>query len=661
MPAVSLPAARITLRSAEAISAVNPFIFGQQIEFMGPCIDGGIWAELLRNRRFGIPDENGDGVSEEWIPVRGAGNADYSLDSSNPYCGEFSQRVTVRDLNPKRPPGVWQDHVPAVFHQEYLGTIWLRAENFDGKVIVGLARMREPLYVSATLGPVTSEWTRFEFRLTSPIEDPHSGFHIQFSGKGNVWLGPVSLMCAGHEDGLNHNVMDYLRRSRPPHMRWPGGCYADYYHFEQAIGPRDRRSMVWDPQWYAWCPNDFGTDEFIAFCRKLGAEPSITLNIKTGTAEEAANWVEYCNGDSSTRYGKKRAENGHPEPFNVKYWSLGNESYSYFTAEQYADKAKELADAIKAVDPSLILCAVGRGLEWDTTVAERADSHFDWIAEHYYFPSPWVKEFTPQDEIDVTRQTLARPVLFEAQLRAIRAMLDDTGEKHGKRIEIVLDEWNAWPTNGLIPSVWGEEIKEDPESVVVPVVNILQNDFTIREGLHAAVMLHMLHRLGPEVAGANIWSSCNESGIIRTDGQRSFATPTHHVFDLYRNLNADRVLATEVDCATMRVKGGEEESEEKDVPVLDVLATANSEKLFLHILNRSLDTPCRTQLALDGIASPQRATRHVLTADRLRAKNSFSHPDYVQPIVDEFEIPGSEIEYTFPPYSLTVFELRREE
>ncbi len=652
-------AARITVQAGQRLSAINPFVYGQQIEFMGPCIDGGLWAELLCNRKFGIPDENGDGLSENWIPVGGGKQATFALDPDNPYCPPYAQRIVILEAIEGKCVGVRQDSVYARLRQNYAGYVYLRSRDFDGRVRVGFGHSAGSLYAFTELGPVPSDWTRFEFTLVAPTEDPKASFQILASGKGTLWIGPVSLMCDGHENNLQKGVMDALRRSRPTHMRWPGGCYADRYHFEQALGPRDKRSMRFDEMWLAWSPNDFGTDEFIAFCRVIGAEPSITLNVRTGSPEEAAHWVEYCNGAVSTPYGAKRAANGHPEPYHVKYWSIGNEAWDYAAAEEYAEKVKLFAPAVKAVDPAITLTAVGRDLAWDRTVTGNAGQHFEWVSQHDYFPTVWAKDFGPEEKL--TQDILLHPADLEKSMGSVAVLLDEIASKTGRRLVISLDEWNVWPPNELIQPMIGGTAKLPYDATLSAVVNDLQRGAALREGLHACGIFHMLYRMADRITGANVFTSCNELGIIRTDGQRTYSTPVQLAFELYRNHSGTHTVACDLDGPPARP--AKEGASGGTLGCLDVVATTTTDGalLFVHVINRSLTEAIRATIKLDGFRAKQEGETWLLSSPSWSDENTFDHPDYVRIRHETIANLAESSEYVFPPYSAVTLALTRAE
>ena len=223
--------------------------------------------------------------------------------------------------------GVYQPRIPIRAGVEYRGYFWLRTTDYTGNVEVALESDVNQGEVHATAGInqiVKGDWRKYEFSLKPIRSDPLARFAILFPGKGRIWIDQVSLLPGDVAPGeVRRDVFEKIKALKPAFIRWPGGNVAQDYRWLWAVGPRDERvtwtNLSWknEPE-----PSDFGTDEFIAFARAAGAEPSITVNVegRGATVEEAAAWVEYCNGPANSRYGAMRAANGHAAPFGVKLW-----------------------------------------------------------------------------------------------------------------------------------------------------------------------------------------------------------------------------------------------------------------------------------------------------------------------------------------------------
>jgi len=192
------------------------------------------------------------------------------------------------------------------------------------------------------------------------------------------------------QDGNRKDVVEAARRLHVTQLRWPGGNFASGYHWQDGIGPKDCRPTRFNLAWAQPESNRFGTDEFMIACHKVGANPYLCINMGTGTMDEAAAWVEYCNLEGGTYLSDLRKRNGHPEPYGVKLWALGNEIFGDWqigrkSLQEYATDAVEFAKVMKAVDPSIVLVACGSGEPaWDKSILEALVNHVDYVSEHYY-------------------------------------------------------------------------------------------------------------------------------------------------------------------------------------------------------------------------------------------------------------------------------------
>ncbi|HSB76293.1 MAG TPA: hypothetical protein VLC12_11630, partial [Terriglobales bacterium] len=396
-------AATITIDAVRVEGAISPALYGQFDEVMFEGVKRGLYAELLRDRGFadpansiGLPrywerdpdDRNDDpGVHFHWddavfFPSSG-GEPGHSL----------GVELTAADGQRR---GIRQGGIPVRRGVSYRGYLWVKSGGFDGHITVALEadQIGGQRYASAELRGITGDWKKYEFVLTPQVSDPLAKFAVLFYGRGRVWVDQASLLPGDAVGGVRADVFQKIKALRPSFIRWPGGNVAQDYHWMWGIGPRDRR-----PTWVnlSWGnerePGDFGTDEFVELCRNVGAEPSITVNVegRGATAEEAAAWVEYANGAPSSKYGAMRAANGHRAPFHVKYWEVGNEIWGSWVrghsdAQTYAHNFLRYADAMRAVDPSIQLIAVGdNNLDWDRTVLRIAGSQIDYLAIHHYY------------------------------------------------------------------------------------------------------------------------------------------------------------------------------------------------------------------------------------------------------------------------------------
>ena len=405
--------ATVRIDVAERLNPVSELLYGQFAEFMFEDIKGGLWAELLVNRDFEneAPRPAAAHYWERYPDTRNHPNG-FSLGGASqgiseqgyPPDSENRGQVLTNLLSEQRGHGIYQPGIPLRSGVTYRGSIWIRGTGarrgdagietggeFAGKVTVSVEENRSggEVYASRDLEGISANWKRFEFELPVAKSEPHARFALQVHGVGTLWLDQASLMPGDAVDRIRADVLEKVRRLQPAFVRWPGGNVAQDYHWEWGIGPRDRRpawvNMSWDndPE-----PADFGTVEFLEFCRAVGALPNIVVNVdgrgatvveanrlraegrdirvhsQPATAQEAANWVEYVNGEPGTPYGALRARDGHPEPFGVRYWEIGNEIWGdwvrgHSDAATYAANAARYIRAMKAKDPTIRIIAVG--------------------------------------------------------------------------------------------------------------------------------------------------------------------------------------------------------------------------------------------------------------------------------------------------------------
>jgi len=330
--------------------------------------------------------------------------------------------------------------------------------------------------------------------------------------------------------GFRKDVLQAVRNIKCPLLRWPGGNFASNYHWEDGIGPKDERPVRFDLAWNKEETNRFGTDEFIEYCRAVEVEPYICVNLGTGSLDEATHWLEYCNSKGNTYYAKLRAKNGHPEPYNVKYWGIGNENYGewqvgYRSAKEYAKVLREYAKFMKVVDPSIKIIAVGAGdPEWDLEVIKTAGKYIDYISNHLYLGS------------DDYYDNVASVYWVEKKLKTLKSVIEIAQplEEEKKRVKIAFDEWNIW-------------YRSTPE-------NNLEENYALKDGLFAAGVFIVLHRLSQSVTMANLAQLVNVLGAIHTEKHGLYLTSIYRAFELFVNHTGETVLDALVKSETYNIE-----------------------------------------------------------------------------------------------------------
>ncbi|HEV8427792.1 MAG TPA: hypothetical protein VGQ41_07765 [Pyrinomonadaceae bacterium] len=441
--------ATITIDTRKVENRINPLLYGQFLEFMFEGIKGGLHAELIRNRSLEEPP-NAIGLSRNWDRYPDDRNDDYALSFHWDDRSAYPQQRKEHSLRVQAGDGVIQRHriyqsrIPVRAGVEYRGYVWLRTTDYEGRVTVVLESDvdRSQVYASAEINSIQrGDWRKYEFSLKPTRNDPLACFAILFPGKGRLWIDQVSLMPGdAGSGGVRRDVFEKVKQLKPAFIRWPGGNVAQDYRWLWGVGPRDERVTWSNPSWKNEPePSDFGTDEFVAFARAVGAEPSITVNVegRGATVEEAAAWVEYCNGPATSKYGAMRVANGHATPFGVKFWEVGNEIWGdwvrgHSDAETYARNYNRYAAAMRAVDPSIKLIAVGdNDMEWNRAVLRGAGANIDYLAIHHYYG----RREMQGDSLNL----MARPLFFERFYHEVEQVLRELGLEG--RVKLAINEW----------------------------------------------------------------------------------------------------------------------------------------------------------------------------------------------------------------------------
>jgi alpha-N-arabinofuranosidase len=470
--------------------------------------------------------------------------------------------------------------------------------------------------------------------------------HLERCVYGGVWS----------EDGsrLREDTLRLIQALKPPLIRYPGGNFASGYHWEDGVGPLEQRPRRYDQAWKSEESNRVGTDEFIEFCRRVGAQPFLVVNDATGSAEEAARWVAYCNQPADGEQGRRRAANGHPDPYNVRLWGVGNEVWGpwqigHTGAGEYAARIRPIIEAMRAADPAIKIVAVGDkilsdapddpGRLWNQVVLSQAGDLFQYLSFHLYQPDQtgWQES---RDESDLFRTVCAAPLSAE---RAIQRLAEQIGRAApGKGIKIALDEWNLW----LAPP-------EDAETMH-------RVRYTLRDALYVTGMLNVFHRQCRVLQIANLAQLVNVLPLIVTNDTQAYATPIYYPFLMYRQMEPI-ALETKVESPTFNSQPlGNIEALQK-VPWIDVTATRSrgGRRLALGVVNRDPYRRVYLSVRLFGFSGMRPVSGWLLNHPDPLAENSFARPENVK--VKEIEVRqiGARDRFTLdlPPHSVSVLAL----
>jgi alpha-N-arabinofuranosidase len=636
-----VPRATISIDATKVENSLSPLLYGQFAEFMFENIKGGMHAELIVNRGF-EETPNVLGLSRYWERYPDNRNDDFAItfawDQEEAYPSaqragsdrrEHALRVrTTRGVVPRH--GVFQSRIPIRPGLEYRGYIWMRAAKFDGRVTVSLeADVSDgEIYAEADIAGIGTEWRKYEFTLKPSKADPLARFAILLDGVGEIWIDQVSLLPGDAVGGVRADVLEKIKALRPAFVRWPGGNVAQDYRWTWGVGPRDERPVWANLSWRNEPePSDFGTHEYIAFCREIGAEPTLVVNVegRGATVEEAAAWVEYCNGPATSKHGALRAANGHPEPFNVKYWEIGNEIWGTWVrghsdAATYGRNYNRYHAAMRAVDPTLKFIAVGdNNMRWNRTVLELAGTGIDYLAIHHYYGTGEMKG----DPLNL----MARPLYYERFYREVERLIREVAP--GRDIKLAINEWNT--------------------SLPLP------NEQGMEAALYGARLMNVFERTGDLVHMSAVSDLVNgwPGGIIQASRHGVYVTATYLVNQLYGTHTGARRLAVRSEGPTFDAS-----IEGKNVPFLDAVAsqTADGRRIFVKAVNTDQARSISVTVTVAGATVAPDGEIALVTGETLASANTFRDSDAVTIKRDRL-VAGSRFTVEIPKHSVAVISL----
>jgi alpha-N-arabinofuranosidase len=402
---------KVTIDAQQTARPVSPYEYGMFIEHIGALIYRSLWSEMLDDRKFYFPIKPEEPPAaapaqggpfrnmqlRKWHPI-GPAEA-VVMDKEQPFVGEQSPRI---ELDASSPHGIRESGFALVKGKKYTGHIWLRGSS-GAKVTVALvwaenANDRQ----NVALPLASSAYKEVPFTFVAGADTDSGALEITGTGTGNFHIGAVSLMPAENLDGFRPEVIAQLKQLHSGFWRLPGGNFISNFNWYHSVGPRDKRPPDFDYAWNAMQTNDVGMDELMTFCKLIGVEPYITVNAGFGDAHSAAEEVEYINGRASTAMGGMRARNGHPEPYHVKFWNIGNEPYGQWQLgrtdlKYYLMKHNEFAKAMRAADPSITLLASGSMPEEAILEGVAADWHIPFDQAGICSDADWTCGFLKHD------------------------------------------------------------------------------------------------------------------------------------------------------------------------------------------------------------------------------------------------------------------------
>ncbi len=519
----------VTIDAAKTKDSINPYIYGQFIEHLGRSIYGGIWAEMLEDRKFyhpitanykpyvrskAIPQEAEFQVvgASPWQIIGSANSV--TMVKENAFVGEHSPLIQAGS-------GIRQLDLGMLKGKDYTGYVYLKAQKGNPNVTVSLV-WGDNKSASMQFKTLQTEYVKYPFWFTSGGDTNKGKLEIKVDG-GSCFVGTVSLMPADNINGMRADTIAVLKELNGTVYRWPGGNFVSGYDWRDGIGDRDKRPPRTNPAWTGVEHNDFGIHEFIDFCRIVGTEPLVTVNTGFGDAYSATAELEYCNGSVDTPMGALRKVNGSAKPFNVRLWCIGNEMYGdwqigYIRLKDYVLKHNWVVQKMLAVDPNIVTIACGNVGEWSEGLLTNCANYLDVIDEHFY-----ITKTLPDVTAHVEQVTKSINDITTYH-RKLRKELDSL---KGKDIKVSLTEWNYWnyaPGEGdnLLPedAYWYGE---------------LGRRYFMQDALGIAAGLHEYFRNSDIMYLAAYAQTVNVIGCVKTTKTAAGFATTGLPLALYRN------------------------------------------------------------------------------------------------------------------------------
>jgi alpha-N-arabinofuranosidase len=459
---------------------------------------------------------------------------------------------------------------------------------------------------------------------------------------GGLWVGENSPIP--NVRGYRSDVLEALKALKVPVLRWPGGCFADTYHWMDGIGPRENRPLLVNTNWGGTVEdNSFGTHEFLDLCELLGIEPYVSVNVGSGSVEEMSKWIEYMTAEGDSPMARLRRENGRQDPWKVKYIGIGNENWGCggnMSAEYYSDVYRRYATYARSFGSGSIYKVAcgpsGDDYNWTEVLMKKIGRQMDGLSLHYYSVDNWVDKGSSTDfDTAGFYKTLAITLKMEDIIRGNAEIMDKYDPD--KRIGLLVDEWGTW---------WNEE----PGTVS----GHLYQQNTMRDAFVAALNLDIFHKHTDRIKMANIAQIVNvlQAMILTNDKGEMILTPTYHVFRMY-NVHQDATYLP-VDVSCDMVDGGS-----REVPLLSATASRDAEGVIhVSVSNVDASNAQTVTINLSGVKA-KTAVGEILTSPALNDHNTFENPNKVHPVpFKQAKIEKGVLKITLPAASIVTLALK---
>lgn len=449
-----------------------------------------------------------------------------------------------------------------------------------------------------------------------------------------------------NKKGIRLDIVEALKKLKIPVLRWPGGCFADHYHWKDAVGPKSQRKSIENMMWgNVREDNSFGTNEFLDMCEMINADPYLAVNMGGGSVEEAVDWVKYVNHPNGTSFlTDMRQKNGRSKPWRVKYWGVGNESWDcggHMDVDYYVDQYKKYATMMTSYnnDEGLFRIAVGPGTQdfhWtEVLMRDIPKKLIDGVSIHHYSVINWSKKSSATNFTeDEYFRTMEQAYRMEKMVAGNKEVMDKYDPQ--KKVALVVDEWGGWyevepGTNGAF----------------------LYQQNTMRDAMIAGLTLNIFNNNCDRVRMANLAQTINVlQAVILTNKEKMILTPTYHVMEMY-NVHQDALMIPITATSNDFIQG------EKKIKAISASASRDKNgEIHISLVNIDAHNEQEMTIELGGI-SAKSVTGRILRSEKLQDHNSFDNPVKVKPsLFDKAVLSGNSISVKLPPFSVVVLTLK---
>ncbi|KGO81494.1 alpha-N-arabinofuranosidase [Flavobacterium beibuense F44-8] len=442
-------------------------------------------------------------------------------------------------------------------------------------------------------------------------------------------------------NGVRNDIIAALRKLNIPNLRWPGGCFADTYHWKDGVGPKTERPEIVNMWWGGVTEdNSFGTHDFLNLCEVLGAEPYLAGNVGSGEVQELADWVQYVNFEGTSPMSNMRRDNGRDKSWNVKFWGVGNEAWGCggnMTADYYADVYRKYATFMSNWnDKELYRIASGASgddYNWTETLMKKIPKNLvKGLALHYYTVVDWnnkgkATNFTDEEYFN----TMKASWFMNEQIEKHSEIMDKYDPK--KEIALVVDEWGAW-------------YDTDPADNK----GVLYQQNTMRDAIIAGMNLNIFNNHAERVKMANLAQAVNVlQAVILTDGEKMLLTPTYHVMEMYKVHQDATLVPLEVNSANFTYKA-------ESIPAVTASASIKDGKTHISLVN--VDNKVSQTITIPTNKKYKKVSGRILTSKDMNDHNTFANPEIIKPeIFHDMKLKAEELTVKIPPFSVVVLEI----